>query len=108
MAIDNPQATGFVDNYARQIGRQILLFKVALDDADKEWADSGVQPMFTGTNLGETVQDQNVAGHPVTGQDVVDWAQFVTAFRAVLDDPANAAKLSACQRLAVTRILAGE
>lgn len=107
MAIDNPQATGFVDNYARQIARQILLLKVALDDADREWADSGVQPMFTGANLTEVVQDQNVAAHPVTGRDVVDWALFVAAFRAVLNDASNADKLSACQRLAVVRILGG-
>jgi len=105
MPIDNPQATGFVDHYARPIARQLGLLKVALDDAADEWATSGVQPFFTGANLSEVSQDQNVLGHPVTGQDVVNWALLVTALRTVLDDPANATKLEALQRLMVGRIL---
>lgn len=105
MAIDNPQATGFVDNYARQGGRSILLALVGYNDDDAEWTAADVQQFFTGANLGQTVQDQNVLGHPVTGQDVVNWALLVAALRAVLNDPANVDKLASCQRLAVMRIL---
>ena len=105
MPIDNPQATGFVDLYARPIARQIGLIKVALDDAANEWDTSGVQSMFTGANLTEVSQDQNAAGHPVTGQDVVNWATFVADLRTVLDDPANSDSLEALQRLMVGRIL---
>lgn len=105
MPIDNPQATAFSDNYARQGGRSILLALMGYNDDDAEWTASDVQQFFTGMNLTETVQDQNVDGHPVTGQDVVNWALLVDALRTVLNDPANADKLASCQRLAVTRIL---
>jgi len=105
MVIDNPKAVNFVEQYSRQIARSILLFKVAGDYATSEWVDLNLQHFFAGEHRSEVVQDQNVLGHPVTGQDIIDWARLLESLRTVLDDPANADKLAACQRLAVTRIL---
>ncbi len=105
MPIDNPQATRFTQDFARSISRQMGLIKIALDDADQEWNTANIQSMFTGANLTENVQDHNGTTHPVTGQDVVNWALLVDAIRTVFNDPANSDKLDSLQRLMVGKIL---
>ena len=85
MPIDDPQAVSFVNVYARPIAESLIALKAKLAEAKGEWDANNLQPMFGGANSGETVQDNNAATNPVTGQDVIDWAVMVNDILTVQD-----------------------
>jgi hypothetical protein len=89
MPIDNAQAVQFVQDYGRPIAEVLVALRAKLDEAEGEWVANNLTALFNGANLTETVADSNESQHPVTGQDVIDWAQMVLAIKAIFDAPGD-------------------
>lgn len=70
MPITNPEATNFVDTYARPFAEKLRDLQSFGNEMVAVW-NGGVNAQFSGKDS-QVSQDQNVDFHPVTGADVTN------------------------------------